>query len=249
MHEHVLRRLPIAAVLIPSTHYFISKCEGRRPKLTRSRKAHDPTYYNLFPLRQLWKPPLPYPLWAYDWDKRDLTNTRITRHIVLIRHAQYDETHEEDEKRKLTPLGIKQAELTGKRLAEMFKGAGDKDGAGAFPGCPIKVIRVSGMRRAKETAEVIAKYLPGVVQAEPDPRLNEGTPAQIIPVRHDIDAVSLMDESHDRIEEAFQEYFRRAIPGEEINDGDEHVFDIIVCHGNVIRYFFCRALQLPPEAW
>ena len=26
-------------------------------------------------------------------------------------------------------------------------------------------------------------------------------------------------------------------------------YDIIVCHGNVIRYFFLRALQLPPEAW
>lgn len=22
-----------------------------------------------------------------------------------------------------------------------------------------------------------------------------------------------------------------------------------MCHANVIRYFFCRALQLPPEAW
>ena len=29
----------------------------------------------------------------------------------------------------------------------------------------------------------------------------------------------------------------------------QHEFEIIVCHGNVIRYFFCRALQLPPEAW
>jgi serine/threonine-protein phosphatase PGAM5 len=24
---------------------------------------------------------------------------------------------------------------------------------------------------------------------------------------------------------------------------------VIVGHGNVIRYFVCRALQLPPEAW
>jgi len=29
----------------------------------------------------------------------------------------------------------------------------------------------------------------------------------------------------------------------------QHEFEIIVCHGNVIRYMFCRALQLPPEAW
>lgn len=29
----------------------------------------------------------------------------------------------------------------------------------------------------------------------------------------------------------------------------QHEFEIIICHANVIRYFFCRALQLPPEAW
>ena len=29
----------------------------------------------------------------------------------------------------------------------------------------------------------------------------------------------------------------------------QHEFEVIVCHANVIRYFFCRALQLPPEAW
>ena len=29
----------------------------------------------------------------------------------------------------------------------------------------------------------------------------------------------------------------------------QHEFEIIVCHANVIRYFLCRALQIPPEAW
>ena len=24
---------------------------------------------------------------------------------------------------------------------------------------------------------------------------------------------------------------------------------VVVCHGNVIRYFLCRGLQLPPTAW
>lgn len=28
-----------------------------------------------------------------------------------------------------------------------------------------------------------------------------------------------------------------------------HEYDVVVCHGNVIRYFALRALQLPPEAW
>merc|ERR1712013_969523 len=26
-------------------------------------------------------------------------------------------------------------------------------------------------------------------------------------------------------------------------------YDLLVCHGNVIRYFVCRALQFPPEGW
>ena len=30
-------------------------------------------------------------------------------------------------------------------------------------------------------------------------------------------------------------------------DGNRH--DIVVCHGNVIRYFVTRALEVDPEAW
>jgi len=47
-----------------------------------------------------------------------------------------------------------------------------------------------------------------------------------------------------RIESAFRKYFYRAAP-----DQQDDSFDIIVCHANVIRYFICRALQFPPEAW
>ena len=47
-----------------------------------------------------------------------------------------------------------------------------------------------------------------------------------------------------RIEAAFRKYFHRAEPEQEKDS-----FEVIVCHANVIRYFICRALQLPPEAW
>ena len=30
---------------------------------------------------------------------------------------------------------------------------------------------------------------------------------------------------------------------------DARRYDVVVCHGNVIRFFALRALQLPPEAW
>ena len=81
--------------------------------------------------RQMYKPKLPYPAWDYNWDGRvidgatDLEGHRSgkahkqkgkTRHIILVRHGQYDETCPEDEKRKLTALGRIQATKTGKRL-------------------------------------------------------------------------------------------------------------------------------------
>jgi broad specificity phosphatase PhoE len=33
------------------------------------------------------------------------------------------------------------------------------------------------------------------------------------------------------------------------DDDEGDSYDVVVCHGNVIRYFVCRALQLPPEGW
>ncbi|KAL3244283.1 hypothetical protein MRX96_018905 [Rhipicephalus microplus] len=47
-----------------------------------------------------------------------------------------------------------------------------------------------------------------------------------------------------RIEAGFRKYFYRASPSQK---EDSH--EIIVCHANVIRYWICRALQFPPEAW
>lgn len=66
-------------------------------------------YYGHFPRRQLWVPALEYPLWNKDWDgrhpastgdpeedhriQRRMRKTGVTRHIILVRHGQYDETH------------------------------------------------------------------------------------------------------------------------------------------------------------
>jgi hypothetical protein len=66
-------------------------------------------YHGLFPLRQLFVPAVEYPLWDNDWDGRqpeesgDSDENRrmhrkirkhgVTRHIILIRHGQYDETY------------------------------------------------------------------------------------------------------------------------------------------------------------
>jgi len=212
--------------------------------------------------RQMYKPKLPYPAWDYNWDGKVIKGITDleghlsgkarkrkgkTRHVILVRHGQYDETFPEDEKRKLTALGRIQATKTGKRLANWAKGteAFDKNSFNG-PCQMISKIRVSNMTRAKETAQLIAQELKVLVD-KPDPLLNEALPSPMVPVRPDIEGVEEeIDAHHDRIEEAFQKYIYRA---DATREGDDDEFEIIVCHGNVIRYFFCRALQLPPEAW
>ena len=73
------------------------------------RPHEEGDYYELFPKRQLWQPHLEYPLWHSNWDgfeppstgdrdedrrrMRHIRRTGTTRHIILIRHGQYDETH------------------------------------------------------------------------------------------------------------------------------------------------------------
>ena len=75
---------------------------GMRPDATGD-------FHGIFPNRQLWHPKIPYPLWDSNWDNReppttgdpeqDRQNMRrirkegVTRHIILIRHGQYDETY------------------------------------------------------------------------------------------------------------------------------------------------------------
>ncbi len=118
-----------------------------------------------------------------------------------------------------------------------------------------------------------------VIRAEPDADLNEGRPCHHIPGgRASARTVQKTDEGHGRIEKAYRTYFYRSDPpcmdeetedeektSTKSDDGDvdsstdddattlkphpQHEFEIIVCHANVIRYFLCRALQIPPEAW
>lgn len=233
----------------------------KKTKTAQKKVKDDKLFHGQCLERQMFRPTLPYPLWNYDWDGRMRFETTLDalstqdglvnsqrgtkRHIILIRHGQYDETSPQDEKRKLTDLGRRQAELTGKRLAELARGGHLQHERFEGP-CRIKAIHVSNMTRAKETAEIIAKYLPDdVVVNEPDPALNEALPAPMIPIRPDVpNAEKEIDENHDRIEAAFHKYFYRST-----NPEMAHDFEIIVGHGNVIRYFLCRAMQLPPEAW
>ena len=241
----------------------------------------------------------------------------MTRHIILVRHGQYDETHREDEKRILTSLGREQARATGRKIAGMIKGVGMGEGGR----CTVKAVHSSDMARAKETADLIVSEIEGITgtklnRTDPDPDINEGRPCHYIPSRK-AQSVASIDRDSGRIERGFRRYFYRFVgeAKEEKEEGGEgkkeqrlsseeivrhsqakidsqisdllkmkiedaknylksdplssirgggaapqadatvkppdsnHEFEIVVCHGNVIRYMFLRALQLPPEAW
>jgi serine/threonine-protein phosphatase PGAM5 len=239
-------------------------------------KPSAPLFYGECTASLVQKPKVPYPAWDYNWDHRSvgrklpstaapLSNTK-TRHILLIRHGQYEQGFPDDHQQILTPLGRKQAEYTGQRLAKLMlptvPSSTDKDSFVPVVHCRIKAIHVSGMARAKETARIIASHLGEngrMIVTDPDPLLNEALPAPIIPKRPDVGSLRKQQaeirDHQGRIEEAFQKYIHRAAAVTTATTTDKgcstdaHEFEVFVCHGNVIRYFLMRALQLPPEAW
>ena len=256
---------------ITQLHSYDETQSGNRDD-EATEKSSDTNY--------MYKPKYPYPEWDSDWDdyhrrcgvdvsSADATTTNVklpTRHILLVRHGQYEQGSSDDKNRVLTEIGQKQAKLTGQRLAAMMNvtslnvKASKGSEATTFSGpCYIKSLHVSNMTRAKETADLIVNELNlvghNVAITEPDALLNEGLPAPIIPHRPDVGTPQQLEqeisENHDRIEAAFQKYFYRRNPSPTMDDTScaDHEFEVIVCHGNVIRYFVMRALQLPPEAW
>lgn len=76
-----------------------------------------------------------------------------------------------------------------------------------------------------------------------EPDLAEGRPFQSIPASRRY-LKSQVRKDGQRIDAAFEKLFYRAGPKQL-----RHSYDVVFCHANVIRYFVCRALQIPKEAW
>ena len=177
------------------------------------------------------------------------------RTIILVRHGQTDRSKPPPDKlgNGLTALGSRQAELTGRRLADL----------------PVTAIHHSTARRATETAEVIGTQFPGV-PLQVDPVLLECIPAyppafvawysgvsgeQLSAGETPVPAEMrfwldmwppgtpwpVMEADVVQAAAAFDRYFRP----EGATDGHE----IVVCHGNIIRYFVLRSLGAPTEFW
>lgn len=148
--------------------------------------------------------------------------------VYLIRHGYYDFEDDADPHvgKALVPLGIAQAHLVAARLRSL----------------PVTfdAIYSSTMTRARQTAFVIQEDFPKLdVQQTRD--LRECTPTTR---REDIMAEVTREEARScegRLDRAFTE-FLAPTPERDRND-------ILVCHGNVIRYLVTRALDVDTKAW
>ena len=150
------------------------------------------------------------------------------RTIILIRHGEYehDEDCDEDVDCGLVVLGRQQARLAGDRLKAM----------------PIAFtsIQASAMTRARQTGEIIAERFPGL-ELVLHRDIRECTPSTW---RKDIMADLEPGEAAEceaNLEAAWQRIF---VPASDANE-----YDIVVCHGNVIRWFATRVLEVDPLAW
>ena len=150
-----------------------------------------------------------------------------TRTIYLIRHGAYDMTPgDESTANGLTPLGIAEARLVAARLR----------------GVPVEFTSLtsSTLTRARQTAQVIGQMFPSL-QLQTTPLLRETLPRVRGMDLSGQAAPADLDANEAQLNQAFATYF---IPAK---DRDEN--DIIVCHGNVIRYLVMKALGVDSQAW
>lgn len=152
-----------------------------------------------------------------------------TRTIYLIRHGEYNIDDERDAfvGKELTPLGIAQARLLSTRLKSTS--------------VEFNSLISSTMTRAIQTAMVINLEFPelGLIQ---DSLIYECTPPTW---RKDVmadESESELIKCKENIEQAFSKYF---VPSPDAND--RH--DLIVCHGNVIRYLVTKILNVDTMSW
>ena len=173
-----------------------------------------------------------------------------TRHLYLVRHGQREPGPGDDELGpSLTVLGWKQAHQAARRLATL----------------KIDVIHTSSLRRTMETAQILAVEQPNIpirparllwecVPAMPDFALQwfaehpdpdtSRPPEKMEPWRAVWSEMENVEQLQTDFEQACQAWEKYFIPAK---GKDRH--DIIVSHGNLIRYFVMRALQAPPEDW
>lgn len=152
----------------------------------------------------------------------------FARVIVLVRHGNYTPDSKIDPRLgpSLNAIGVAQATLTGARLAEL--------------GERFDALYVSPMQRARDTAAVIARELPGSAFKVDDDLAECIPPAWRTDVTRNVKPAELAA-CKARFDRLFERYFR-------LSSG--HAKNVLlVCHGDVIRYLVTRALGVDTRSW
>jgi predicted AlkP superfamily pyrophosphatase or phosphodiesterase/broad specificity phosphatase PhoE len=157
------------------------------------------------------------------------------RTLYLVRHGAYDRDDPRDERvgQGLLPIGVAQARLAGDRLR----------------GLPFAfdAIVASPMTRARETASVIAAELgesrPSTPAIAIDPDLAECTP----PTRRADIMAQEKPEDLAACSAQLERLAPRLLAPLAAGSGARH--ELVVAHGNVIRWLVTRALGVDPAAW
>lgn len=149
------------------------------------------------------------------------------RWVILIRHGDYTRDAAADDRtgNGLNALGHEQAEWAGKRLA-------------ALP-APVQRFVCSDYTRARDTAADIGQVLGR--SAEVDSLLHECTPRAAradYMKNHTEQEIAVCDSA---LAAAWRKYFTPS-PAQDVRD-------VLVCHGNVIRWFVCRAIGVDTARW
>ena len=145
--------------------------------------------------------------------------------LILVRHGQYHKASEVELER-LTDLGRKQAKLVGKRLKE------------------VKIDRIehSTMPRAIETALLIKKELGYAKLLNSCADLCECVPdfPKELRKKYHFNDVKKLKSDKAQADRAFRKYFTRP---------HKNSTEVLVCHGNIIRYLICKALGVDTINW
>ena len=102
-------------------------------------------------------------------------------------------------------------------------------------GRPVEKLYSSGIVRAKETAEIISPILGMPYRALN--MLGEGVPTAVKGLDASPETIA---EDRARMDRAYAKFFT-------YKEGE--LYDLIVCHANLIRYFVCKALGVNPRKW